>query len=80
MPHLVYSPIPNVPVATGAIGSPHFSNPKGWTLVAAIVAAGYYWRGAKGAALLGAPALVVLGFTSASAGDAMFQFLPPKQA
>lgn len=55
---------------------PHFANPKCWLLTAAIAGLGYYWRGAKGAAMLGVPTLVGLGLVTAQAGNAMFQFLP----
>ena len=61
----------------GAIGTPHFGDAKGWLLVAAAAGLGYAWKGPKGSALLGLPALVILGLVSAQAGNAMFQFLPP---
>lgn len=56
---------------------PHFGDPKAWLITAAIAGAGYAWKGPKGAALVGIPALVVFGYISALSGNAMFQLLPP---
>lgn len=55
---------------------PQFGNPKGWLVTTAIAGAGFYWRGWVGAALLGGPALLVLGLASAMGGNPMFQLLP----
>lgn len=63
--------------ALGAVGTPHFADPKGWLMALAMTGLGYWWKGPKGAALLGVPSLIVLGLASAQAGNAMFQLLPP---